>query len=295
MNEQQRQLIRHVCDGDIRKAQQQAQIILNETTTQKDRQFCEYNLRKLANRGPELIELPPNLRDVLIAEDVTNFPTTRFLLRDTEKCVVERILVVRNAADRLHDLGIQYSTAAILYGESGTGKTMLARYIAHKANLPFVYIRFSGLMNSYLGGTQSNLNRVFDYARTNPCVLCLDEMDAVGMRRGQKDDIGEMNRIVISLMQELDRMESKCILVGTTNRFDRLDPALIRRFPISFEVCRLSDMDARQLIIQIFGSIGMELDNIKELVFEIGEKPTAAAVYNTCVQYAVDKITKEAT
>lgn len=107
---------------------------------------------------------------------------------------------------------------------------MLARYIAHKAKLPFLRIQFSSLVDSHLGQTQSNLARIFDYVRTAPCVLCFDEIDAVGMARGQKDDVGEMNRVVIAIMQEMDRLPNNVIIIGTTNRFDRLDPALIRRF-----------------------------------------------------------------
>lgn len=79
---------------------------------------------------------------------------------------------------------------------------MLARYIAHKAKLPFLRIQFSSLVDSHLGQTQSNLARIFDYVRTAPCVLCFDEIDAVGMARGQKDDVGEMNRVVIAIIHK---------------------------------------------------------------------------------------------
>lgn len=70
MNDKERELIRFVVDGDIRKAQKQAQIILNGLTTEKDKRFKEYQLKRLANKGPELIELPPNMQNLLIAQDV---------------------------------------------------------------------------------------------------------------------------------------------------------------------------------------------------------------------------------
>lgn len=166
----------------------------------------------------------------MIAEDTEEFPEARFLLRNEEKSITQNIVAIYRASEKLNEMGIPYLPALMLYGQSGCGKTMLARYIAHKAKLPFLRIQFSSLVDSHLGQTQSNLARIFDYVRTAPCVLCFDEIDAVGMARGQKDDVGEMNRVVIAIMQEMDRLPNNVIIIGTTNRFDRLDPALIRRF-----------------------------------------------------------------
>lgn len=252
MNDKERTLLRYVCDGDIRKAQQQAKIILNEITTQKDENFKNHLLQKLEAQGPKLIELPYNLKDLLIAEDCADFSESRFILRKNEERAVNEVLSLYRVADRLSEIGISYLPALMLYGQSGCGKTMLARYIAHKADLPFVYVRFSSLVNQYLGSTQSNIGKVFEYVRTAPCVLCFDEIDAIGMARGQANDVGEMNRVVIALMQEMDRLHNHVIIVGTTNRFDRLDPALVRRFPIQYEVSPLSMEDARKMAEKFF-------------------------------------------
>lgn len=78
MNDYERALIRYVVDGDIRNAQKQAKIILNKIVTEKDRKFKEYQLKKLDNKGPELIELPYNLQKIIAAQDVTNFPEADF-------------------------------------------------------------------------------------------------------------------------------------------------------------------------------------------------------------------------
>lgn len=89
MNDQERDLIRYVCEGDIRKAQQQAKIILNGLSAKRDEQFNGNMLRKLDLKG-NLIELPYNLKNLLVAEDMTNFPEARFLLRDEERSAVKK-------------------------------------------------------------------------------------------------------------------------------------------------------------------------------------------------------------
>lgn len=90
MNDSERELLRLVCDGDIRKAQLQARIILNGICAKKDESFKQNNLRKLDAKGPSLIELPHNLRELLVAEDVTEFPEERFVLRDNERTAVKK-------------------------------------------------------------------------------------------------------------------------------------------------------------------------------------------------------------
>ena len=251
MNDNERKLIRYVCDGDIRKSKQQAKVILNGLTSKKDELFKSNMLRRLETKTT-LIDLPYNLKELLIAEDSANFPESRFILRTDEAKAVERVIAVYRASEQLANLGIAYLPALLLYGESGCGKTMLSRYIAYKTQLPFVYVRFSSVISSFLGSTQSNIAKIFEYARTSPCVLCFDEIDAVGMARGQKNDVGEMNRIVIALMQELDSLPNNVIVIGTTNRFDRLDDALVRRFPLRYELTALTLEEARLLAWKFF-------------------------------------------
>ena len=259
MNNQERSLIRYICDGDIRNCQKQARIILNGLTAKKDEQFKTDMLRKLDSKA-NVIELPANLKSLLVAEDVENFPSARFLLREQEEAAAKMVLDLYKVSDQLAEKGIPYLPALILHGESGCGKTMLARYIAHKAKLPFVYVQFSNLVESFLGKTQSNLAKVFDYARSAPCVLCFDEIDAIGMARGQKDDVGEMNRVVIALMQELDRMPNDVIIIGTTNRYDRLDPALVRRFPLAYKLQFLQPEEIEQLAHKFFTYAGVDCE-----------------------------------
>lgn len=295
MNDRERELIRLVVEGDIRKAQAQAKIILNETTTAKDKQFKEYQLRRLENKGPELIMLPYNLQHLLVAQDVSNFPENRFLLRPEESAVVNKLLSTRKAALRLQELGIQYTSSLLLTGEPGTGKTELARYIAHVANLPFVYVKFSGLVESYLGKTQTNIGRVFDYARNAPCVLCIDEIDAIGTSRGGSDDVAEMSRVVIALMQELDNIKNDVVVIGTTNRPDKLDKALFRRFTLVHEVKALDEADVEVLADKFFASVEYPLivEEREEFFSQFDSAAPASKVIAVCTSRIIDKVVAE--
>lgn len=299
MNNQTRDLINLVCDGNIRKAQQQARAILENSSTKKDARFQQDMLRKLDAKQSHLIELPYNLKELLIAEDVTTFPMSRFILRASDMEAVDKTLATFYAATKLADLDINYVPALMLYGVSGCGKTMLARYIAYKSKLPFVYVRFSNMVSSYLGSTQSNIAKVLEYARTSPCVLCFDEIDAVGMARGQKNDVGEMNRVVIALMQEMDMLPNNVIIVGATNRYDRLDEALIRRFSIHHEVKALGEKEALILADKFFSHVGYsdsERNWLSDWCSEnIDGVVPASQVINKCTQKVISDVIERQT
>lgn len=118
----------------------------------------------------------------------------------------------------------------LIYGNPGTGKTMLARKIAGRLGIPLVTVRCDTLMSSMLGQTSKNLRQVFEYATQLPCVLFLDEFDALASARGNERDIGELQRVVISLLQNIDSLPAEQIVIASTNHEQLLDPAIWRRF-----------------------------------------------------------------
>lgn len=153
----------------------------------------------------------------------------------------------------------------MLYGETGTGKTTFGKYVAYKLGLPFAYLNFSQCITSLLGGTSKNIDKVFEYVSKQKCVLMLDEIDAIGIKRG-KEDLGEMSRVVISLMQSFDLLDNEIIVIGATNRKDMIDEALIRRFSIIHEVKTLNPEEVQTLITNYMKDVNIEFDeiNIKE-------------------------------
>jgi len=134
--------------------------------------------------------------------------------------------------------GIEAQNCLLLYGPPGCGKTSIARYIAAKTGLPLVTARLDGLVSSLLGSTAKNIRKIFDYAAQQECVLFLDEFDAVAKRRDDENELGELKRVVNSLIQNIDAFATGSILIAATNHHELLDPAVWRRFNKVIEVPR---------------------------------------------------------
>ena len=260
LNENVKNLIRSVVDNDLQKAKSFANIIISNETAASNQYFCKTIKAKLETQH-NFIELPYEIKGILRMEDVsTTFNENRYFLTDAEKEIFNQISMDKNTNEKLSEMGIRYLNSTLLYGESGTGKTTFGKYVAYKLGLPFAYLNFSQCISSYLGATSKNIEKVFDYVAKQKCVLMLDEVYAIGIKRG-KEDLGEMSRIVIGLMQSFDLLENDIIVIGATNRKDMIDEALIRRFSIKHEVKVLNNNNAYRLITNFLDDLKIEYDD----------------------------------
>ena len=103
---------------------------------------------------------------------------------------------------------------------------MAAVAIASDLELPLMVVRLDSLLGSYLGNSAKNLRRVFDNALSNPCVLLIDEFDVVGKMRDDPQEVGEVKRLVGSLLQNLDRVHGRQVIIAATNHHHMLDLAI---------------------------------------------------------------------
>lgn len=154
-------------------------------------------------------------------------------------------------ADKLNSLGLGGANTLLLYGPPGCGKTKCAYLIAKKLNLPLVIARLDSLISSYLGTTAKNIRTLFEFVQRMPCVLFLDEFDAIAKARDDNNELGELKRVVNSLLQNVDAMSSDTLLLAATNHEKLLDPAVWRRFDYKLEI-ELPDMDAIIRMIDLF-------------------------------------------
>jgi ATPase family associated with various cellular activities (AAA)/Homeodomain-like domain len=154
---------------------------------------------------------------------------------ETEK-TFEQLVESRVHAAELVEAGVEPPKTVLLTGPPGVGKSMTARALAVRLELPLIAVELSTLMSSFLGKTGQNLGRLLDHGREVPSVLFLDEFDAVAKSRDDLTEIGELKRLVNMLLLELDRWPSSGLLVAATNHPQLLDPAVERRFDIVLDL-----------------------------------------------------------
>ena len=134
------------------------------------------------------------------------------------------------AQQALADAGLPMRRRLLFHGPPGCGKTVTATALATAIGIPAYVVRFHALIGSFLGQTAVHLREVFQFASQRRCVLILDEIDVLGKQRGNQMDVGELDRIVVALMQELDLANIRGLVIGATNLPTHLDHALWRRF-----------------------------------------------------------------
>lgn len=248
------EMIKAIANNDVNTAKKAALASLTEDTSKKNASIITYYKKILVNdSGRFMMTLPNNVKTYLVGETPGNFNIDRYYIRKCEQDIVDTVIKMKLVADEMSIRKIPYKNTLLLYGESGTGKTELGRYIAYKLNLPFFYISFSSIIDSHMGSTAKNIHSIFDFCKTIPCILMLDELDCIAMKRssiGSKGVDGEIERTTISIMQEIDNLPNHVTLIAATNRLDIVDEALLRRFSIKHEITNMTEEELKNLTNQ---------------------------------------------
>lgn len=179
------------------------------------------------------------------------------------KQIVDELFAILNMKEKFEEHDVPVPNKVVMFGPPGTGKTLTAFYIAQRLELPLILVRLDAIIHSHLGETASNVRRIFEFAKSSPCILFLDEFDAIARTRENNDDMKEMTRVVNTLLQCLDEFEGDSIFIAATNLEEELDNAIWRRFDTKMHYSLPTDESRKEYIHLLIAGFEQE-ENILE-------------------------------
>jgi len=209
-------------------------------------------------RSVERLPVDNKSRSTLIEEQP--WPTMPLILSDEQEQVLKRFILENRASSALAEANLSMRSNLLLAGPPGTGKSFIAGHIAARLGLPLYVVRLDALVSSLLGDTAKNIRAIFDFANSSSAFLFIDEIDAVAKRRDDEKELGEIKRVVNTLIQGLDSVSSDTVIVAATNHAHLLDPAIFRRFPYALDIS-LPDSSMRDQLWSIY----LANDDISEI------------------------------
>nr|WP_041296375.1 AAA family ATPase [Janthinobacterium sp. Marseille] len=159
--------------------------------------------------------------------------------------------------EKLAAAGIASKHSLMLAGPPGTGKTLLAGHVAAQLGRKLYVVRLDSLISSLLGDTAKNIRSVFDFVAGKDAVLFLDELDAVAKMRDDRAELGELKRVVNTVIQGIDSLDASAVIIAATNHAQMLDSAIWRRFHYKI-IFTLPDFDLRTELWSYFLQLGPE-------------------------------------
>ncbi len=233
---------------------------------------------------------PSAMREVLVEiprvkwDDVGGLEDVKMKLREA----VEMPLKEPEAFTRM---GIHPPRGILLFGPPGTGKTLIAKAVATESEANFISIKGPEVMSKWVGESEKAVRMIFKKAKqVSPCIVFLDEIDAIAHRRGSDSDSGVSERVVNQLLTSMDGLETRegVVVIGATNRPDMVDPALLRtgRFD-RLLVVPVPDKRVRLEILKVHTrSMPLEGVDIEELAVEL-DGYTGADIEGLCREAAM--------
>ena len=186
------------------------------------------------------------------------------------------------------------SLSFLMYGPPGTGKSRLARHIAQDLGLELYVARLDGLISSFLGSTSKNIRALFEFAAKTPCVLFLDEFDAIAKLRGDSRELGELKRVVNSFIQNLDTLGNQSIVIAATNHQGLLDSAIWRRFSYRLALDFPTADLRRKMWAEFTGDLLFTAREI-ELLVDLSEGFSGSDLSEVCVRLRRRRVTGKET
>lgn len=184
----------------------------------------------------------------LLAVRYADIRLSNMILPEELEARLRRVILEQRQQYKLRSHGLTPRRKILLIGPPGSGKTMTAAALAGELHAPLFTVQLDGLMTKFMGETASKLRLVFSAMVETKGVYFFDEFDAIGAKRAERNDVGEIRRVLNSFLQFLEEDESDGLVVAATNHPELLDPALFRRFDDVIEYALPSDEVAIRIL-----------------------------------------------
>lgn len=231
-------LVQTGADGDAPMFRKTVEAIVAEERSKKHYALAERLTNILKQSLPSGAAIPtsdPNLQNAFYEIKPKRGLESLILSKEVDaecKALVEEY----HRRDLLRTYNLEPKHRVLLAGPPGNGKTSLAEALAYELMVPMFVVRYEGIVGSYLGDTAKQLDRLFEHIKQQRCVLFFDEFDALSKERNDLNEVGEIKRVVNSLLLQLDSLPSHVMFIGATNHADMLDRAAWRRFQMQLEL-----------------------------------------------------------
>lgn len=198
----------------------------------------------------ELIRPEVKLKDMVLSDNVRNS--------------LQRVLDEQRKIDILESHGLKARRKLLFTGAPGCGKTMSAHVLASELGFPLFIIRLDGLISRYMGESIAKLRLVFDAMRDFRAVYLFDEFDSIGTSRSAGNEVGEIKRVLNSFLLQIEKDDSRSLIIAATNLPESLDVALFRRFDDIIQFPLPSEEEINQLFeLEL---TGFDLPNTIDLI-----------------------------
>jgi proteasome regulatory subunit len=275
------------------------------TAPEELRQMLKPGAKVAVNNALSIVKVIGNIYDARVrVMELEESPEISYEqiggLADQVKEVREAVEYPLTKPEIFRRIGVEPPKGILLYGAPGTGKTLIAKAVAHEAKATFIRMSGSELVHKFIGEGAGLVRELFQLARERaPAIVFIDEIDAVGSMRTNDGTSGsaEVQRTLMQLLAEMDGFDNRgdVRIMAATNRADMLDPALLRpgRFDRLIEI-PLPDKDSRLQILKIH-SRKMHIGNVDlEEIATITDKATGAELEAVCREAGMMAVRREA-
>jgi AAA+ superfamily predicted ATPase len=206
------------------------------------------NLVKVGSKEHYNIGLSQALNELILEKIISEYRFENLICNPTIKDDLRFLIEEHNRIDELISLELPVSNKILLHGPSGCGKTLASYVLAGELKKPMYVVNLGAVVSSKLGETSKNLAKIFKQASAEESIIFIDEFDSIGKLRDYNQDHGEMKRVVNTILQLMDYLPQKSLVICATNQVDMIDDALKRRFDMNLKFEKPNKKEIEALI-----------------------------------------------